>query len=175
MANRYRGDSEEEDEVLVYSTVNRSNPQPPTLLKVIKVGDRPTLLLPSRDCSTLVVGHENGRRGTVRGSITFIRNITSTEPTLHNVLLDDKEGWDDEYLLNRGLNMPLTKNALEYWDDHSHLADELNFTEVREDYQPAIFLKPEMMAWGNPEETELLVNLQIVKRKFRLSNKEKTN
>ena len=57
--------------------------------------------------------------------------------------------------------MPITKNALEYWDDHSSVADQLDFADVRANYQPSIFLRPEALAWANKDETEIAVNMQI--------------
>lgn len=158
----HRLDEEQpQDEILIYSLVNRAKPQPPQLQKVIKVNKRPTVLLLSSDCMTLAVAHENANDGLQRASVTFIRNILSEDPDVDSVLLDDKEGWDDTYLLSRGLNMPATKKSLQYWDDHSNFAAELDFSDVRADYRPSLFLRPENIAWGNAEETELLVNMQI--------------
>jgi hypothetical protein len=68
--------------------------------------------------------------------------------------------WDDEYVLRKGLHMPLTKNALECWDEHSNLAEEANFTDVRTNYRSSLFLEGEYLAWSSPNEDELLVNLQ---------------
>ena len=154
-------DEEPYDEIIVYNLVKRDNPQPPSLQNSIKINKRPTVLLLSSDCNTLAVAHENADDGLLRASVSFIRNILSDKPTVSNVLLDDVEGWDDDYLLNRGLNMPVTKKALEYWDEHSHMAGDLDFQDVRADYRPSVFLRPENIAWGNVEETELLINMQI--------------
>ena len=84
---------------------------------------------------------------------------TEEEPDATVIPMDFNQ-WDDQYLLERGLNMGLTLKALEYWDDHSHLADDLDFENIRNNYRSAIFLEPASLAWNGPSESELLVNLQ---------------
>jgi len=160
VASRLNNDSPE-DEILIFDLVKRSSPQPPKLRKTVKVNKLPTVLLLTNDCNTLAIAHENVNDGLTRASVTFIRDILTNNPKVSSVLLDDKEGWDDNYLLNRGLNMPVTKRALEYWDDHSHVAADVDFSDVRADYSPSVFLRPENIAWGNAEQTELLINMQI--------------
>ena len=56
--------------------------------------------------------------------------------------------------------MPLTKNALEYWDTWSPIADEVNYSEIRNNYRSGVFLHPKKLAWSGPDDSELLVNLQ---------------
>lgn len=141
----------------MYSTVQRSSPQRPQLLKSFEVAPHPRLVLPNRNCTVVAVGNSNPGKGLAQGSVTLIRN-----PILDSSLVDRVviEGMDDAYLLKKGLHMPLSKAALEYWDEYSPMADELDFSEVRENYQSAIFLEPKALAWNGPEETELFVNMQ---------------
>ena len=52
------------------------------------------------------------------------------------------------------------KNALKYWDSLSNIADDVNFTDVIEEYQAGFFLHPKKLAWSGSNDEELLVNLQ---------------
>ena len=155
-------------ELHVYSLVDRESPAVPTLLKAFGNVPNPKTVLISKDCSTIVVANENqsDEDELAQGSITFIQGLNkdvlqddSAEFQQTTVSLDFDE-WDDTYLLRRGLNMPLTLNSLEYWDEHSDLADDLDFTYARENYRSALFLEPANLAWNGPDESELLVNLQ---------------
>ena len=99
--------------------------------------------------------------GDGEGEVAEDEEDGSTRRIFNSVTIPlDYNEWDDEYLLRRGLNMPLSLKALEYWDDHSDDADDLDFSHVRKNYKSAIFLEPERLAWNGPDETELLVNLQ---------------
>jgi hypothetical protein len=158
----------------VYTLVQRDDPQTPTLLRSLETGHDAKNVLASADCDLLVIANTNSGDGLDQGSVTIIQNIlnatssTTTDDededednTIKSTTIPlDYNEWDDEYLLTRGLNMPLTKKALEYWDDHSADADDHDFREIRQNYKPAIFLEPENLAWNGPSESELLVNLQ---------------
>ena len=170
----------------VYNLVNRTNPEIPTLLKSIDAGTNVKSVLPNKDCTLLAIANTNEGEELAQGSITILENFmmdndgsgSSTSATATTTTGTDDGGmsrrrifnsvtipldyneWDDEYLLRRGLNMPLTLKALEYWDDHSDRAEELDFSNLRKNYKSAIFLEPERLAWNGPDETELLVNLQ---------------
>jgi len=104
-------------------------------------------MLLNADCTFMAVAN-SGEDDFSEGSITFIRDLQGPDATVTTVPIDNVEqgGWDDAYVLSKGIHMPLTKNALEYWDDHSPLADEFDFTEVRENYKSARLLRPEWMA-----------------------------
>lgn len=159
------GESVEKYRILAYSAVNRDNPKSPTLLTEIEVVSEPGFLLSSNDCSIMAVAHSNPGDGISNGSITIIKGLEKIrskdfKPQVYNIPLDGDGAWDDAYLLSKGINMPMTKNSLTYWDDYSHMADELDFSELRANYRPSIFMSPEALNWGNPEQTELLVNMQ---------------
>ncbi|KAL3926573.1 MAG: hypothetical protein SGBAC_013421 [Bacillariaceae sp.] len=149
----------DEERIDVYDLVSRDDPKIPMLQKSVDCGPNARNVLASKDCSVVAIANTNAGEGLDQGSVTILRDLLSEEPTRTTIPLDYNE-WDDAYLLSRGLNMPMTKNALEYWDDYSHLADDLDFTMLRENYKSSIFLEPESLAWSGPEETELLVNLQ---------------
>lgn len=55
--------------------------------------------------------------------------------------------------------MPLTFNALVYWDDFSSIANEIDWATIRADYSPNLFLQPEYIQFS-PDSKTLLVNLQ---------------
>mmetsp|Transcript_46714 Transcript_46714/g.104668 ORF Transcript_46714/g.104668 Transcript_46714/m.104668 type:complete len:502 (-) Transcript_46714:72-1577(-) len=67
--------------------------------------------------------------------------------------------YTDEELKAMGVHLPLEKNAMEYWDDHSHLADDIDFSAARASYSSGMNLEPEYLAWSYDEMT-LFVNLQ---------------
>lgn len=146
--------------VLQLTSVQRDSPQQPEIIQTIKVDSFPRQLLLSSDCSLLVISNENDDELTT-GSVTLVRKLDTLDPEIKIIQLDAEGGWDDSYPLSKGLHMPLTKNALEYWDDYSHMADELDFSSVRENYRSSIFIQAETMTWANKEETELIVNLQV--------------
>ncbi|CAJ1963749.1 unnamed protein product [Cylindrotheca closterium] len=142
----------------VYDLVSRDDPKVPQLLKSIDCGSNAKNVLASSDCGVAAIANLNAGEGLAQGSVTIIQGVLSEEPKRTTIPLD-YNAWDDDYLLRRGLNMPMTKKALEYWDDYSHLADDLDFTDLRNNYKSSIFLEPESLAWG-PDEKELLVNMQ---------------
>lgn len=55
--------------------------------------------------------------------------------------------------------MPLTLKAMEYWDDHSDIRDEIDWADIRSNYNPGFFMQPEFMKF-NHDGTQLFVNLQ---------------
>jgi hypothetical protein len=155
--------------VAVYRTIQRKKSKDPELFMQFNIsGGVPSNLLLNSNCTLLAVSNE-GQEEAVYGTITLLRDLLNMEkgkePTQTNIPMDrsadDGSGWDDDYVLRKGLHMPLTKNALEYWDEHSHLADEANFTDIRTNYRSSLFLEGEYLAWSSPKEDELLVNLQV--------------
>jgi hypothetical protein len=63
--------------------------------------------------------------------------------------------WTDEELIEMGVHLPLSLNAMKYWNQF----EDINFTAAIESYTPATVLEPEYLAWGQGE-TKLYVNLQ---------------
>jgi hypothetical protein len=55
--------------------------------------------------------------------------------------------------------MPLSLDAMTYWDDFSNLREDINWTEVRQNYNPAFFFMPENLIFSDDSKT-LFVNLQ---------------
>ena len=55
--------------------------------------------------------------------------------------------------------MPLSASALEYWDEYSSIAGDVDFTAARAAYTAASVLEPEYLAWSG-DEKYVLVSLQ---------------
>ena len=152
---------EKDGKLDVYRTLQRNSTSDGIpFVRSLLAGNNPKSVLPNSDCTTVAIGNINDGEGLSQGGITVVRDFLSDD-FVNAIQIDlDFAQWTDEYLLRRGLNMPLTKNALEYWDLYSDDADDLDFTDVRESYRPATFLEPEFLAWSDPCESELLVNMQ---------------
>ena len=147
--------------VQIYNTVKREDPRDPILKATIDAGSKPAHVLPNANCTLLAVASENDGEDLSQGGLTIIRDLDKKEPTISSIPIDQEDGsWDDSNVLGKGLHMPLTKSALEYWDEYSPIAEQVNFSLARENYKATIFLEPKAMAWTRPEETELIMNLQ---------------
>ena len=143
--------------VHMYRTISRDNPGTPVLLQEIDAGHLPDVLLPNSDCSVLAVTNENEGDALNQGAIHLVSNFEQNgKATVKSVKFD---GFTDDYLLSRNVHMPLTYNAMIYWDLHSNIADDVDWTEVLADYNPGLFLEPEFMAFTE-DGSQLLVNLQ---------------
>lgn len=149
--------------VRVYTTVHRDMPnRRPGLLNEIKVGPLPDMVLPNSDCSVLAVGNEGeGTYGSELidppGSVHLIRDPASSTPEVVHVSFDSF-GTDAD-LLAKGVHLPLPKKALEYWDDHSDIAADVDFAKARASYKPANNLEPEYLGWSG-DGSKVFVNLQ---------------
>lgn len=62
--------------------------------------------------------------------------------------------WTDEELIDMGVHLPLSLNAMKYWNQF----DGINFTAAIASYTLAFVLEPEYLGWGQ-NETKLYVNL----------------
>ena len=145
------------NKVLMFRTVTRDNPGQPQLLQEINAGNLPDVLLFNADCSVLAVTNENEGDALNQGVIHLISNFEENgAATVKKVTFD---GFTDEYLLGRNVHMPLTQKAMEYWDLYSNIADDVDWTTVRAQYNPGLFLEPEFMAFTD-DGKQLLVNLQ---------------
>ena len=115
------------------------------------------------DCSILAVANEG------EGSYDdFLINPEGSVSLIRGPFLDNKEPpavttvtfpWSDAELLAKGVHLPLSKNSLEYWDEHSSISEEIDFTAARESYTASSVLEPEWLVWS-ADEKYVLVNLQ---------------
>ena len=145
------------DKVLQYSTVKRDNPGKPTLIREIDAGPEPDNLRPSPDCEYLAVANANDGGSFASGSVHLVSGFDSNSgPTVTKVSLDV---FNDEELLAANVAMPLSLKAMEYWDDHSHIAEDLDLAAMRENYKPSYFFMPEFMKFSS-DNKKLFVNLQ---------------
>lgn len=153
----------------MYQTVQRDDPADPILLATIEVGKVPAQIIANTNCTLLAVSNEQKDEDLTHGTVTIVRDLdkaaagglASTTFIPMDAQGEDGSGWDDDYTLRKGLHMPLTKSSLEYWDTVSPIAEEADFTEVREKYRSSFFVQGEALAWSGPNESELLVNLQV--------------
>ena len=152
--------------VLVYKAASRSEDgtmiTPPELLTTVIVGYGPDMARPNSACTMLAVANEgegvyDEAVGLINppGSVSLINledldNVSATNvPFL----------WTDEELIAKDIHLPLSQNALEYWDEHSTIADDVNFTLARATYTTASVLEPEWLEW-TADDKYVLVNLQ---------------
>ena len=147
-----------------------SDPIPPKFIASTPVSVAPDSILPNANCTILAVVHEH-QSDILYGEVTLIRDldfetnddpeITSPTPTRIPLSSSNDKEWDDDYVLRRGLHMPLTKKSMKYWDELSPKADEIDFSAERADanYKSSLFIEGESIAWA-PNQQELVVNLQ---------------
>jgi hypothetical protein len=149
----------------IYTTVTRDNNDsliPPTLIQSVEVGVGPDYVMTNKNCTIVATANEgegvyDDLVGLVNpeGSVSILRgpfNDTSNPPSVSEVSLNK---WTDEELIDMGVHMPLSLNAMMYWNGF----DGSNFTAAIDAYTPAAVLEPEFLAWGQ-NENKLFVNLQ---------------
>jgi len=149
--------------VHIFTTVKRTSLALPTKLKEIIVGPLPDMILPNGDCTKLAVANEgegaiiSGKLVDPEGSAMIVSGLDTASPQVNRVSFANL-GSDTE-LIAKGVHLPLPLNALEYWDIHSDVASDLDFADVRSNYNAAVNLEPEYMAWSG-DGTKLYVSLQ---------------
>jgi len=137
----------------------------PELVHIVEVGAGPDYVKPNSDCSILAVANEGeGDYDDVtgltnpEGSVTLVKGpfLDAVAPPATSTV---SFPWTDEELLAKGVQLPLSEKALEYWDDHSAIADDIDFSAARASYTGASVLEPEWLVWS-ADEKFILVNLQ---------------
>jgi hypothetical protein len=151
--------------VSIYSTAQRVEGTGdllyPQLIAEVMVGAGPDMIFPNPTCDILGVANEG--EGDYDeflvdpvGSVTLIKGPFDGPLEVVHVPLNH---WTDEELIAKGVHLPLPLNAMEYWDDYSSIADDIDFAAARANYEPASQLEPEYLAWAADGST-LFVNLQ---------------
>ena len=137
----------------------------PELLHSIEVGAGPDMLLPNSDCTIVAIANEGeGDYDDVtgltnpEGSVTLLKG-PFLDPDTPPVATTISFPWTDDELLAKGIQLPLSEKAMEYWDDHSAIADDIDFSAARASYTAASVLEPEWLEWSANDEY-ILVNLQ---------------
>ena len=149
--------AQDANKVLMFRTVDRSSAGVPELLAEIDAGLLPDVLTPNSDCSVLAVTNENEGDALNEGAVHLVSNFEENgQPTVRKVVFSE---FTDEYLLGRNVHMPLTENAMQYWDENSNQRNDIDFSAVRAAYNPGIFLEPEFLAFTD-DGSQLYVNLQ---------------
>lgn len=140
--------------VHIYETVKRSGPKIPELVAEVDAGNAPDAMKLSNDCKTLAVANQNEGPAvdTSIGSLTLVSDFRNDPPTTRTVSL---EGFDDDYLFDNGVHMPLSQKALQYWNTELTLG----YEALVNDWNPALALDPEFIAFNN-DGTEIFLNLQ---------------
>eukprot|EP00930_Biecheleria_cincta_P102844 TRINITY_DN94678_c0_g1_i1.p1 TRINITY_DN94678_c0_g1~~TRINITY_DN94678_c0_g1_i1.p1 ORF type:complete len:705 (+),score=111.61 TRINITY_DN94678_c0_g1_i1:77-2191(+) len=155
-------DTVSDGKLFAYSTVKRVDPKAPLKLKEVTVGPLPDMILPNHDCSKVAVGNEgegkiiNGALVDPEGSAMIVTGIDGT-PTVHKISFSSLG--TDAQLIAKGVHLPLPLKAMEYWDDNSDVADDLDFSSVRNSYNSAMNLEPEYLGWS-ADGKKLFVSLQ---------------
>lgn len=146
--------------VKIFSTVNRSSPATPALLQSVTVGPLPDMLLASPDCTILAVANEgegSDSSGTLVDPEGSVSLVDLADFSVNTVSLNT--GATDAELEADGVHLPLSLNAMEYFDDYGVASSDVNWTAARAAYTPATQLEPEYLAWSS-DGSKLYVNLQ---------------
>ena len=127
--------------VAIYKTAKRlgDTVTEPELINTLQVGAGPDMVKANKDCTILAVANEGEGKYedslvNPEGSVTLISGPfldETTPPSVRTVTFP----WTDEELIAKGVHLPLSENALEYWDDHSEVADDLDFADARARYE----------------------------------------
>ena len=151
--------------VLIYKAATRAEDgtiTPPEMLTKVQVGFGPDMARPNSACTILAVANEGeGEYDDITGlnnppgsvSLVNVENLDNIAVT--NVPFT----WTDEELAAKDVHLPLSKNALEYWNSHSSIADEVNFDNAIATYSSDMGLEPEWLEWS-ADDKYVLVNLQ---------------
>mmetsp|Transcript_99666 Transcript_99666/g.287719 ORF Transcript_99666/g.287719 Transcript_99666/m.287719 type:complete len:684 (+) Transcript_99666:87-2138(+) len=139
--------------VRFYSAARREPSAKPAYLKEVTTGPLPDMISPNGECTMLAVANEGeGRYSSAGGlvdppgSVSLVKDLTAAEPTVMNVPFTSLGS--DEDLISKGVHLPLSKKAMEYWDEHSAVAGDLDFASARASYTPAMNLEPEYLGWA---------------------------
>jgi hypothetical protein len=151
--------------LLVYKAAMRMDDgtvMAPELLHTIDVGFGPDNVIASPDCSIVATANEgegdyDDELGLINpvGSVSIIRapfDDPDAPPSNTEISLDL---WTDEELIAKGVHLPLSLNAMIYWNSTL----DVNFDTAIETYSSAMNLEPEYLAWGQ-NGGKLFVNLQ---------------
>jgi hypothetical protein len=135
----------------------------PKLIHTLTIGYGPDYMDTNTDCTMLAIANEGEGYYVDKlinnvGSVSLVKGpfLDANKPP---VVTDVSFPWTDDELIAKGVHLPLSANALEYWDEHSSIADDLNFTEARASYTTASVLEPEWLVW-TPDGRYVLVSLQ---------------
>lgn len=144
----------------IYEKAKRNNDtiSAPMLLQQVEVGVGPDNILVSKDCLTVATANEGEGDYDETfvnpvGSVSIVRGPFNEGVFNHTLVALDV--WTEEELLEQGVHLPLSRNAMIYWS----AALGLDFSAAIESYTPDSMLEPEYLAFSE-DEGKIFVNLQ---------------
>ena len=138
----------------------------PQLIQSVEVGYGPDYVLVNKDCSIVATANEgegvyDDSVGLINpeGSVSILRgpfDDASSPPVVTEASLNE---WTDDELIAKGVHLPLSLNAMIYFNDLNTTDFDVDFTAAIADYTTASVLEPEYLAWGMGE-TKIYASLQ---------------
>lgn len=121
----------------------------------------------SNDCRILAVANQNEGTDKINlGAVTLVTNFWPDDSGDISTQTVSLTQFDEAYLLEREVHLPLTKNAAIYWNTEAYEAEDGQTTYgweepggVIDQFNPAIAMDPEFLAFNN-DGSELFINLQ---------------
>jgi len=150
--------------VSIFTTATRNgngNLIEPTLIQAVEVGYGADNILINKNCTIAATADEGegdyaDETGLINppGSVTILRGpFDGGDIQVSTVALDK---WTDEELIEMGVHLPLSLNALKYWNAST---PDIDFSNAIDSYTTASVLEPEYLAFS-ADESKLYVNLQ---------------
>jgi hypothetical protein len=155
--------------VHIYSKSRRSDDgslSEPTLIQSVEVGVGPDYIMASKDCSIVATANEgegvyDDTLGLINpeGSVSILRGPFDdvSKPPSHTLVSLDE--WTDEELIEQGVHLPLSLNAMIYFNSLNTSDFSVDFNAAIANYTSAAVLEPEYLAW-NEDESKIYVSLQ---------------
>ena len=138
----------------------------PTLVQTVEVGYGPDFIMVNKDCSIVATANEgegvyDDTAGLINpeGSVSILRapfDDASNPPSVTMVSLNE---WTDDELIEQGVHLPLSLNAMIYFDSLNTSDINVDFANAIANYTSAAVLEPEYMAWSD-DESKIYVSLQ---------------
>ena len=136
---------------------------PPVFIQSVSVlGVGPDNILISKDCMTVATANEGeGVYGDSLenpvGSVTIFKGPFDSADTPPAATLVSLNKWTEQELIGMGVHMPLTLNAMIYWQATEDI--DVDFADAIAAYTPDAVLEPEYLAFS-ADESKIYVNLQ---------------
>jgi hypothetical protein len=135
----------------------------PVLLHTLTVGAGPDNIAVSKDCMTAVTANEgegfyDDSTGFINpvGSVSILKGPFGADSIPDNILVSlDK--WTEAELLEKGVHLSLSLNAMIYWQ--AFLGSAIDFSDAINNYTPDAGLEPEYLAF-NGDDSKIYVNMQ---------------
>jgi hypothetical protein len=152
--------------LLVYRTATRTlngTLAPPKFIQSLDViGVGPDNLIVSNNCMIVATANEGEAQygdSLVNpvGSVTIFKGRFDRPASPPRTTLVSLNKWTEQELLDKGVHMPLTLNAMKYWNTTDDI--DVDFSEAIATYTPDAVLEPEYLAFS-ANKSKIYVNLQ---------------